>query len=139
MSEAERATVDYFTDAKVGDRVWYKAGNEAVYVDGEWAGRGAWHLATVTKIARKYVTVSNEYGEQDFEIGTGIPRIVNGYMPPDHAYGEIDKWLSTARREIVRAVETSRNERSLIAVAKALGIPTPPETRPIAATASGTE
>ena len=103
----ERATIDYVTDAKVGDFVWCLDGNATVYSpDGKYKGRGKWRLCEITKMAKKYFTVKKEtWGSQDFEIGTGRPRSVNGFQPPDHAYGEIEKWAADNRRRVEKTVE----------------------------------
>jgi len=117
-----RATVDLIADAKVGDLVWRIAGNESIYEGREYKGRGAWHLEPVTKIARKYITVGEG---REFEIGTGIARTVNGFRPPDYAYGEVERWVRINGHIVRRAVEECRDPATLIRIGEILDVPGP--------------
>ena len=118
---SERATVDYWRDAKVGDLVWFRDGNSRHHpITREYRGTGFFFLKPVVQIARKYITV----GLYDFDKETGSPRIVGGFQPPQDIYGELEKWVEENKAEIHERMST-RDHSMLLRVAKALGMETP--------------
>lgn len=124
--DVQRATVDYWKDGKIGDLVWRIGGNESVYENGAYKGRGRWYLEPITKIGRKYKTVGEGH---DFSIERGSARVINGYALPDYAYGEFEKWSFENIRKIRLEVELCHDINRQIAIARILGIDTP-ETKP---------
>ena len=126
---SERATVDFFKDAKPGDLVWYRDGNREVWgPDGKYAGRGHWSLKPVVEITRKYITIGEPGFLHDFEKDTGHARCVRGYAPPDHIYGELEAWVEQHRHEIHRRTAT-RDVLTLLIIAAAVGMKPPAALR----------
>ncbi len=108
-------TVRKWKDAKVGDWLWRRAGNENVYgPNNEYLGRGKLRLEQVTKVARKYLTLN---GQNEFSIENGSPRLVNGWSPPDKIFGSDEMWMDTNHRKVVKAVEDCRDFETIKKIA----------------------
>ena len=120
---SKKATVEYLKDAKVGDLAWYRDGNAVIYKNGKYMGRGAWRLSTVTKIGRKYFGVglgNDQFTLQEFEIGTGYARPVNGYRPPSHAYGQAEMIRAAVAPKLKTAIEGQIKKTDDVALLKSL-------------------
>ncbi len=118
----ERATVFFWKDAQVGDLVWYRDGNRDVYDDGgKRIGRGHYRLEPVAEITKKYIRIGQPGFLKDFDKERGNARTVRGYQPPDHIFGELEKWVEQHKAEIYRRCQTN-DTRTLLRIAEAVGI-----------------
>jgi hypothetical protein len=120
---SKKATVEYLKDAKVGDLVWYRDGNAVIYKKGKYMGRGVWRLCTVTKIGRKYFGIglgNDQFTLQEFEIGTGYAKSVNGYAPPCRAFGQAEMMRVAVGPELKTAIEGQIKKTDDVALLKSL-------------------
>lgn len=108
MAEHDKGTasVSRLSIAETGDVVWFFEAQQALHIDGKYAGRGVWKLRHIEGATRASFIINNA----KFDRQTGIERPRNGYSSNNRIAGEVERqdiiWRENHRHHLVRHIES---------------------------------
>lgn len=124
--EAAEEIIRNIKGAQTGDRVWLYHPERAVYVDGKYAGRGAWDTTLIEGRTKQSIIA---YHGMKFDAATGRSRPKNGFNSDHRIAGEdereADLWRSYYMIRAFESAIRSADLSTLKEAARVLGVAPP--------------